>query len=241
MVSRVWSPKSSTGFSHRPAAGKRPNCHCSGGSGVTGVKADWEAGGAAEPEAGERRGEGTSRDPPGLPEAESNLVLAAMAQDVLKHAEKRGRGSVPAGVLRWAEEFSQAPPIDWRAMIEARIRYAMDSKKGAAPSYARLSRRSSPGGLVLPVHRAPIPRITIVADTSGSMDEEDIGKILGVVWDACETLGGVTSSPAMRLPGRPSNIDTSTIYGSTSAEGVGRTWSKASALRPRARRTRSWS
>ena len=160
---------------------KTIKCHCSGGSGVTGVKAEWES---------SPGGKGKEL-PQGLSEAESTLVLAAMAQDVLKHAEKRGRGSVPSGILRWAEEFGDAPPIDWRSMVQAKIRYAIDSKRGASPSYARPTRRSS-GGLVLPVHRMPVPRVTIVGDTSGSMREEDIGGILAVVYDACETLGKVS-------------------------------------------------
>jgi predicted metal-dependent peptidase len=42
------------------------------------------------------------------------------------------------------------------------------------------------------VHRLPVPKVTIVGDTSGSMGDEDIGKILSVVYDACENLGKVS-------------------------------------------------
>lgn len=174
--------------------GKVIVCHCSGGSGVTGQKELWEL---PDPK-GEGKGEGkdgkSGKDetPAGLSETESQLVLAAMANDIVKHAEKRGRGSVPAGILRWAEEFGSPPPIAWELLIPAKLQYALDTRRGSSPSYARPSRRSFPGGLVLPVHRAPIPKVTIVGDTSGSMGDTDIGKILTVVHDACEKLGKVS-------------------------------------------------
>lgn len=168
-------------------------CHCSGGSGVTGQKESWElpspAGGDEKKEGG---GKNSKELPAGLSEAESQLVLAAMAQDIVKHAEKRGRGSVPSGILRWAEEFGTPPPIAWELMIPAKLQYAVDTRRGSSPSYARPSRRSAPGGLVLPIHRQPIPRVTIIGDTSGSMGDHDIGKILTVVHDACEKLGRVS-------------------------------------------------
>jgi predicted metal-dependent peptidase len=148
---------------------------CSGGSGTGGEKQPWEKPG----------------DAPGLTEVQAEIVRAGVAQAVKEHAEKKGRGSVPEGLLRWADQYCDAPPVDWRALVQARVRYAVDSRKGASPSYARPARRNA-GGLVLPVHRLPIPRVTIVGDTSASMRDDDVGKILACVWDACEAIGRVS-------------------------------------------------
>jgi predicted metal-dependent peptidase len=169
---RLPRPKSPKG------GGKGEPGTCGGGSGATGKPAPWE-----KPKPGSG---------PGITEAEADLIRAAVAHDVRKFVEARGRGSVPAGILRWAEEFGEPAPVDWRSLVSARVRYAIDSRRGAAPSYARPARRTIPGGLVLPVHRLPIPNIFLVLDTSGSMGDDDIGAGLACVWDACEVLGRVS-------------------------------------------------
>ncbi len=157
---------------------------CSGGSGADGVKAPWEL-----PEPGE-----TGFDPQkhqgGLSEAEAIIVKAGMAEDIREHVRQKGRGSVPAGLIRWAEEMIAPPPVDWKALVTARTRYWIDAKRGPTASYTRPSRRSA-GGLVLPVHRNPRADVHVVGDTSGSMGEDDIAKIIGFVYEAIETLGSV--------------------------------------------------
>jgi predicted metal-dependent peptidase len=124
--------------------------------------------------------------PAGLSATQGELLQLQVAADVKDYAGKHP-GSVPAGFLRWAESILQAPPIPWQEMVAAKIRYACDKRKGGMPSYDRPSRRSST--LILPVHRTPVPNIIIIADTSGSMADSDIGKALGVVADACLALG----------------------------------------------------
>jgi len=147
---------------------------CGGGSGASGKKEAWEKPG----------------DAPGLTEAQGAMVAQQIAQDVKQHAQSKGRGSVPAGILRWAEDFGDAPPIDWGTLAAARIAYVLDAKRGEHPSYARPSRRGV-GGLVLPVHRNAVPRVGLVIDTSASMGSADIGKALAVTFDACAALGKV--------------------------------------------------
>lgn len=156
-----------------PRKGSPPK-KCGGGSGASGKKEAWEKPG----------------DALGLTEAQGKIVSQQIAQDVKKYAESKGRGSVPAGILRWAEEFGDAPPIDWATLASARIAYVLDARRGSHPSYARPSRRSV-GGLVLPVHRAAIPRVGLVLDTSGSMGRADLGKAIAVTFAACTALGHV--------------------------------------------------
>lgn len=137
-------------------------------------------------------GKGAGEPGPGLSAAEADLVRAGVALAIKEHAKARGRGSVPAGVLRWAEAFGEPAPVDWHAMVAARVRYALDSRRGASPSYARPARRHLTGGLILPVHRQPVARVSLVLDTSGSMGDGDLGAALAIVFDACEALGKVS-------------------------------------------------
>lgn len=160
------------------------NATCSGGSGATGVKGPWELPEPGDP--GFKKGEMKA----GLSESEAAIVAAGMADAIREHARQHGRGSVPAGLLRWAEEMIETPPVDWRALVTARTRYWIDAKRGPTASYARPSRRSA-GGLILPVHRNPRANVVVVGDTSGSMGETDMGKIVGFVYQAIEALGAI--------------------------------------------------
>jgi predicted metal-dependent peptidase len=173
---------------------KKKDGRCSGGKGVT-------AEGTSGP--GPR-----SKDPPGpgLSEAEADIVRASVAQAIQEHVKQKGRGSVPAGVLRWAESFGEAPPVDWRALVSARVRYAIDTRRGASPSYARPARRKVTGGIILPVHRMPIAKVTLVIDTSGSMGGKDLGSALSCVFDACEALGRVSVVSCDAAAGEPVDV-----------------------------------
>ena len=154
---------------------------CSGGSGATGQKAPWEKPGDA---------------PGGVSEAEGEIIRAQVAEAIRKHVEAKGRGSVPAGLLRWAEEFGEPPPVPWHDLVAAQVRYQIEARRGPAPSYARPSRREW-DSMSLPVHRLPTSNVCIVGDTSASMTSEgadsDLSKVIATVWDAVETLGKVSA------------------------------------------------
>src|SRR5208282_923845 len=109
------------------------------------------------------------------------MVRAMVAATIKEHAKAKP-GSVPSGMLRWAESEGQTPPVDWRTLAQARIRYATQARRGPMPSFSRPSRRQI-GALVLPVYRATLPRIALVLDTSGSMGEADLATALAVVVD----------------------------------------------------------
>ncbi len=157
---------------------------CAGGSGVDGVKRPWELPSPGDPDFQE------GETPEGLPPVEVKLVVAMTAHAIKKHVEAKGRGSVPAGILRWAEDILEPEPIPWDALLTSRVRYYMDTRRGPVASYARPSRRGA-GGLVLPVHRAPQHEVVIVGDTSGSMGDRDLAVVIGTVYQAVETLGSV--------------------------------------------------
>lgn len=156
------------------SGGKNP---CSGGSGATGKGEPWEL----PPDA-----------PGGVSEAEGEIVRAQVAEATRQYAEAHGRGALPSGILRWAEEFGTPPPVPWRELVVATVRYQLAAKMGPAPSYARQSRRTW-DSMALPVHRLPLANVCIVCDTSGSMSTDDLGKIIASVLEAVEALGKITA------------------------------------------------
>jgi predicted metal-dependent peptidase len=171
---------------------------CSGGSGA-GTPGPWELGDSLTDAHG-------SPAPAGLTDLQAATVRLAVARGV-KDANDRRPGSVGGGILRWAREVDAPPKVDWRDMLSGKLGRAL-ALYGSSPSYARPSRRQSPGGLVLPVHRRRAGRVALVLDTSGSMGDRDIGTILATVRDACLQLGKVWAIPCDGMASEPVEIRT---------------------------------
>jgi predicted metal-dependent peptidase len=134
-----------------------------------------------------RPGQGL-RDDDGLPRWQADLLRRQVAQDVTAHG-KQPR-TVPAGLLRWAEEVL-APKVNWRAVLAAELRRAVAEVSGAVDySYRRPSRRSAVSGpVVLPALRRPVPDVAVVCDTSGSMTAGLLAMVLAEVEGLLRALG----------------------------------------------------
>ncbi len=126
--------------------------------------------------------------PARLPAWQADLLRRQVAQDVMAHAKQAG--TVPAGLLRWAEEVLR-PKVNWRALLAAELRRAVAETSGAVDySYRRPSRRATvAGNVVLPALRRPIPEIAVVCDTSGSMTEDLLAMALAEVEGLLRALG----------------------------------------------------
>jgi len=124
----------------------------------------------------------------GLPRWLADLLRRQVAQDVITHGKQPG--TVPAGLLRWAEEFL-SPKVNWRAVLAAELRRAIAEVSGAVDySYRRPSRRSAVAGpVVLPALRRPVPEVAVVCDTSGSMTEDLLAMVLAEVEGLLRALG----------------------------------------------------
>jgi len=131
-----------------------------------------------------RPGEG----PGGLAGWQADLLRRQVAQDVIAHGKQAG--TVPAGLLRWAEEILH-PKVDWRRLLAAELRRAVAQVAGAVDySYRRPSRRSAVAGdVVLPALRRPVPEVAVVCDTSGSMTEDLLAMVLAEVEGLLRALG----------------------------------------------------
>ena len=123
-----------------------------------------------------------------LPRWQAELLRRQVAQDVMAHGKQPG--TVPAGLLRWAEEFL-SPKVNWRVLLAAELRRAVAEVSGAVDySYRRPSRRSAVAGqVVLPALRRPVPEVAVVCDTSGSMTADLLAMVLAEVEGLLRTLG----------------------------------------------------
>jgi predicted metal-dependent peptidase len=124
----------------------------------------------------------------GLPAWQAELLRRQVAQDIVAHGKQAG--SVPAGLLRWAEEVL-TPKVNWRALLAAELRRAVAEVSGAVDySYRRPSRRSAAAGpVVLPALRRPVPEVAVVCDTSGSMTADLLAMVLAEVEGLLRALG----------------------------------------------------
>jgi predicted metal-dependent peptidase len=137
-----------------------PNGSSSGeGSGVTGQSEEWELG---APKGDEAVPDSTTADE----------LRDAIASDVVNEAAK-GRGTVPSGVLVWAEARikGRLPRISWKRSVSDRLRRISHGRQDY--SYGKMSRRQDRGQRVLlPGTIKYHPKVAVVVDTSGSMSSE---------------------------------------------------------------------
>ncbi|MDX6326069.1 MAG: hypothetical protein QOK15_2423 [Nocardioidaceae bacterium] len=118
---------------------------------------------------------------PCLTPPEAQLMRARTAAEV-QQAHARQPGTVPAGLLRWAESVLPSR-VDWRRVLAAEIRHAVAAVAGSVDySYRRPSRRQAAAfPAVLPTLHRPVPHVAVVCDTSGSMHDELLARALAEV------------------------------------------------------------
>lgn len=103
-------------------------------------------------------------------------------QILRKTAEAMQRGTVPGCFKRAAEEILNPKVDPRRLLMRALQRHTSTLMNGGGKySYRRPARRPSLGGTIRPRAFQPIPKITVIVDTSGSMNERDLGLCVGFV------------------------------------------------------------
>ena len=144
------------------------------GSGASGHEAPWEEpGGWGE--------EGIS------PEA-GKAIRRIVAQSILEH--QKSQGYLPAHLQRWAEDILESK-VDWRKELPNLVRAYVAQRAGAIDfTWQRPSHRSQITRVILPTLRGGIPRVSIVIDTSGSMDSQDLRTCLSEVSGIIRAVGG---------------------------------------------------
>jgi predicted metal-dependent peptidase len=123
--------------------------------------------------------EPTGEDAGGRSEVEISQSVKATAEAVKQHAQQ-GQGRLPAGLVRWAESILGPPRIPWQTKLARLTRSAIAYRPGAVDwRYSRTSRRQAAIGFgvgkpIMPALVAPVPRVAVVLDTSGSMGTEEV-------------------------------------------------------------------
>ena len=118
-------------------------------------------------------------DAEALSDFDRALLRRIVATAVADHQKAHGAGSVPGGLARWAEQTLR-PKVNWRQQLAAALRSSVHHKTGTADyTWQRPSRRQQPQDTVLrPAMTRPVPSITVVVDTSGSMSEHELDRAL---------------------------------------------------------------
>lgn len=135
----------------------------SSGSCADGIPKPWELGPPEE------KGEGVGNDREGI-------VVETIARNVLE-----GRGNVPGKIRVWATKILD-PAIDPRQKILNVIHKHVDLARGRGRrSYRRPNRRFSGSDFIMPTAFAPVPRIAVCVDSSGSMRDTDKALAIGLI------------------------------------------------------------
>lgn len=144
---------------------KMPDTSC--GSGGGGQACEWEVG---EP------GDGDD-DVPGVDGGEMDVMERRVAQEIAEAANKTP-GKVPAGFVRWAEEVVAPSKYDWRRELTRRMMYSMNrfTQGYELTTYRRLSTMSAilEYNVILPTYQNPVPNVSMVYDTSGSVSDKGL-------------------------------------------------------------------
>lgn len=119
---------------------------------------------------------------------EAREIRKLVAIEYVEHAKRRG--DQPGDAMRWAKKILD-PTIAWEPLLTGAVRRAIGWAAGRGDfTYTRPSRRaSSVPGVVLPGMRRAIPKVAMVIDTSGSVDDGLLGRALGEVDGALQALG----------------------------------------------------
>lgn len=120
---------------------------------------------------------------------EADVIRKQVAIDYQEHAAK-GRGTTPGEALRWARNLTH-PTIPWEPLLARAVRRGIGWTTGRTePTWTRPSRRQTVTPNILqPGWRRPIPHIAMVIDTSGTVDDQLLGRAMAEVDGAIGALG----------------------------------------------------
>jgi len=145
--------------------------------------------------------DGLTRGHDQSPDSDLGSVDKFQAQEIRRvvaieyRDQAKRRGTDPGDALRWVADTLD-PETPWEPMLSGAVRRAVGWAAGRGDfTYQRPSRRaSSAPGIVLPGQHRPVPRVSIIVDTSGSVDDELLSRALGEIDGVIAALGIAGSS-----------------------------------------------
>jgi len=126
---------------------------------------------------------------PGVSAARGEVIIMNTAASI-QEAERLGRGTVPAGWVRWSKQVMH-PKVNWFEKIPPALQGLMTRVLGDTfTDWRRISRRQHLSPLiVLPGKCGDRPRVAMLIDTSGSMSDKMLAQGLAEVDGVLTTLG----------------------------------------------------
>ena len=125
---------------------------------------------------------------PGLDDHEQEMLRRQAAKACEEHERVKGKGSMAGYLVKFTRDVLR-PRADPVRELLAQVKFAINSTSGHGDyTWKKLNRRTPPGGIRLPAHIQPIPKILVAIDTSGSMAEQDLALALGVVGQVIKAL-----------------------------------------------------
>lgn len=166
------------GAGNDPARKRKHKC----GSGATGVPQPWE-----HPSPANGGGEGVE-------DADWKDIERRVAS-AIREEHAKDRGTVPGTWVSWADEILRTERIPWDQELAGAVRWAVNDVSGKVThNYKRPSRRQqATPEVVFPCMRRPVPNVAFIGDTSGSMSDDALALVRGVVEDVCTALGAALS------------------------------------------------
>lgn len=138
----------------------------------------------------------------GVSETQGDLIRRQTAKDVVEHQKATGQDAGELG--RWAEELLN-PTIDWRKALSAIIRNAYAYSKGEfdytyrSPSYRKGWSMEEGKNYIMPGTESPIPSVTCIVDTSGSIGQKELTQAVTEIKGICEALDNNTPLTVMAV------------------------------------------
>lgn len=119
---------------------------------------------------------------------DADEIRRKVAIEYRDHAKSRGLDAGDA--LRWVKTTLE-PTVAWEPLLAGAVRRAVGWAAGRGDyTYTRPSRRAgSVPGVVLPGTHRPVPRLSMIVDTSGSVDDQLLARALGEVDAAIAAIG----------------------------------------------------
>lgn len=119
-------------------------------------------------------------DPEGRSESDLDRVVQTTIEAVAAHAKAKGAGSIPSSLRRFVDEALKPPVVPWQRKLSKAARGAAAWAAGAydhrydAPGKRQAGLGYGAGCPILPRLRRPVPRVSLVLDTSGSMGSSEL-------------------------------------------------------------------
>lgn len=123
--------------------------------------------------------------------------------EMVRDLASKNRGLVPDSLVRWADTMLAPPKIPWQEKLARIVRGAVAFKAGHADlTWQRPSRRQAGvgygvGRAVMPSLHAPVPRVSVLVDTSGSMSQESLATIASELQGVLAATGATVTVAAV--------------------------------------------